>query len=131
MTQLRFLKGMQIYFPGGVTWSRKPLHLRRGPAWMNNPAALSVPQLRACLALARAAHDRAYGRKGKRYYKGMMMPAPAVIVAETVPKGVGVHGGKSPDARRRERHRAAAASIAALEALLAAKGAAPTAPAPA
>ena len=94
---------------------------KRGPPWMNNRAALSVPQLKACIALAEAAHA-AYGTKGKLPYKGVMMPAVAVKVAETVPKGAKVHGGLTREERARLRHEAASASIATLKSLLAQKG---------
>ena len=93
---------------------------------MGNVANLSVPQLKACLALAEAAH-RAYGKFGKVRYKGVEMPAVAVEVAKAVPKGAGVHGGKTYAERRRERHEAAAASIEALRALITAKEALPKA----
>lgn len=123
MTQLKTLKGMQIYF--SVPWSRKPITFRRGPPWMGNVANLSLPQLKACLALAEAAHTKGWGAFGKIRYKGVMMPAPAVKVAVTVPKGAKVHGGKTLEERRRERHEAAAASIEALRALITAKAALP------
>jgi hypothetical protein len=123
MTELKTLKGMQIYF--SVPWSRKALTLRRGPPWMGNVANLSLPQLEAALALAEAAHTKAYGQFGKRRYKGVMMPAPAVIVATTVAKGAGAHGGKTPETRRREAHEAAAASIEALRSLISMKRALP------
>ena len=125
MTQLKTLKGMQIYF--SVPWARKPITFRRGPPWMGNVANLSLPQLKACLALAEAAH-RAYGKFGKVRYKGVEMPAVAVEVAKAVPKGAGVHGGKTYEERRRERHEAAAASIEALRALITAKEALPGVP---
>jgi hypothetical protein len=121
VAKLKFLKGMQIYF--SVPWSRKALTLRPGPPWIDNVANLSLPQLKAALALAEAAHTRAYGQFGKRRYKGMMMPASAVIVATTVPKGPGIHGGKTIEERRRERHEAAAASIEALRSLITVKSA--------
>jgi len=127
MAKLKMLKGMQIYF--SVPWSRKPLTIRPGPRWLGNRAALSVPQLKACLALAEAAYSKSWGSQGFRYYKGINMPASAVIVATTVSKGEGVHGGKSRAERRRERHEAAAASIEALRALITMKSALPGAPA--
>ncbi len=127
MTQLKTLKGLQVYF--SVPWSRKAITFRRGPPWMGNVANLSLPQLKACLALADAAYTRGWGKFGKRRYKGVMMPAPAVEVAVAVPKGAGVHGGKTPAERRRERHEAAAASIEALRALITAKTALPGVPA--
>ncbi len=128
MTQLKTLKGMQIYF--SVPWSRKPITFRRGPPWMGDSSQLSVPQLEACLALAEAAHTKAYGAFGKRRYKGLTLPAPAVIVATTVAKGAKVHGGKTIEERRRERHEAAAASIEALRSLITMRRALPAVPRP-
>jgi hypothetical protein len=126
MTELKTLKGMQIYF--SVPWSRKPITFRRGPPWMGNVANLSLAQLKAALALAEAASTKAFGAFGKRRYKGVMMPAPAVVVATSVAKGAGVHGGKTLETRRRERHEAAAASIEALRSLITMKTALPAAP---
>jgi len=118
MTQLKTLKGMQIYW--SVPWSRKPITFRRGPPWMGNVANLSVPQLKACLALAEAAYG-AFGKRGKVRYKGLNLPIVAVEVAKAVPKGAGVHGGKTRAERAREAHEAASASIEALRALISAK----------
>lgn len=110
----------------GPAWSRKPWILKTPPPWYRNRNALSGPQIKACLALARAA-TAAYGTRGKTPYKGVSMPAVAVKVAMAVPKGPGVHGGLSPSARATRAHNAAAASIASLESILAAKGVAPVA----
>ncbi|MEM0065026.1 MAG: hypothetical protein QW253_00060 [Metallosphaera sp.] len=126
MAKLAFLPKMQVYF--SVPWSRKPLTLRPGPPWIGDPEKLSVPQLRAALELSRAAYEKAYGKTGKERYKGVLMPRPAVIIAETVKKGPGVHGGITPEERRRRAHARARATIAYLEALLRAKGAAAPAP---
>lgn len=106
----------------GPAWSRKPWILKTPPPWYRNRNALSGPQIKACLALAEAA-TAAYGTKGKTPYKGVSMPSVAVKVATAVPKGPGVHGGLSPDQRAARAHEAAAASIASLRSLLAAKGA--------
>ena len=108
----------------GVPWSRKPWILKTPPPWYKNRDALSGPQLKADIALARAA-TAAYGTRGKTHYKGVSMPAVAVKVAMTVPKGVSVHGGLSRDQRASRAHAAAGASIASLESLLAQKGAGP------
>jgi len=123
MTKLKALKGMQIYF--SVPWSRKPLTLRRGPPWQDNVANLSLPQLRAAYALAKAAHEFAYGVKGKILYKGLRIPKAAFVVAQAVPKGPGVHEGMTPEERRAERHAAAEATLAYLESLIRAKGGTP------
>jgi hypothetical protein len=76
--------------------------------------------LKAAIALAKAATG-AYGTRGKMRYKGVSMPAVAVKVAMAVPKGARAHGGKTIAERAAERHATAAASIAALEALLSTK----------
>lgn len=94
---------------------------KKAPPWMGNRAALSVPQLKANLALANVATE-AYGTRGKEMYKGVAMPKVAVAVAKGVPKGPGVHGGVSPEERSRAAHEAAGASIASLRSLIAAKG---------
>jgi hypothetical protein len=120
MTELKTLKGMQIYF--SVPWSRKPITFRRGPPWMGNVANLSGPQLKAALALAEAAYSKGYRQYGKIRYKGLNLPAPAVIVAQSVPKGAKVHGGMTRVERAERRHAAAGASIEALRALITAKG---------
>jgi len=98
-------------------WSRHKLILKTPPPWAGNRDALSVPQLKACAALADAAYG-AFGTKGKMQYKGVNMPAVAVKVAIAVPKGEKAHGGKSEDERRNERHAAASASIASLKTLI-------------
>jgi len=108
----------------GAPWSRKPWILKSPPPWYRNRGALSGPQLKANIALARAA-TAAYGTRGKTPYKGVTMPSVAVKVATTVPKGPGVHGGLTRDQRASRAHAAAAASIAGLETLLAQKGAGP------
>ena len=102
-------------------WTAKPYYLRKPPAWYGNRNALSGPQLKACIALAEAA-TAAYGTKGKTPYKGFNMPAVAVKVAMTVPKGPGAHGGLKPEERARRAHEAASASIASLKSVLARKG---------
>jgi len=102
-------------------WSRKRWILKTPPPWFRNRNALSGPQLKACLALATAA-NAAYGTKGKTPYKGVSMPAVAVKVATTVPKGAKAHGGLSRDERATRAHETAAASIAGLRSILAAKG---------
>ena len=102
-------------------WSRKDYILKSPPAWAGNRAALSGPQLKACIALARAATG-AYGTRGKTPYKGVSMPSIAVKVATTVPKGAGAHGGLSPAQRGERAHAAAGASIASLENLLSTRG---------
>lgn len=96
-------------------WSRKDIILKRPPSWAGNPANLSNPQKKACVALGEAAMA-AYGTKGKTPYKGVSMPSVAVKVAVAVPKGEGVHGGKSKETRRTERHDAARASLDSLRA---------------
>jgi len=112
------IPGVHIsFFP---PWSRKLFGFKRGAPWTGDVGKLSLPQLKACLALAEAAYD-AYGTMGKVYYKGKNMPAVAVEVAKKVRKGAGVHGGVKPAERRRLRHEAAEASIAALKALIEAK----------
>lgn len=104
----------------GPPWSRKPWILKTPPPWYRNRNALSGPQLKACIALGRAA-TAAYGTMGKAPYKGVSMPAVAVEVAKTVPKGAKVHGGLSRRERAERAHAAAGASIASLEAILAGK----------
>lgn len=112
------IPGVHIsFFPD---WSRKLFGFKRGAPWTGDVSKLSVPQLKACLALANAAYG-AYGTMGKQYYKGKNMPAVAVEVAKAVAKGPGVHGGVRPAERRRLRHEAASASIAALRSLIEAK----------
>jgi len=66
---------------------------------------------------------RSERRTQQRPYKGLNMPAIAVKVAGAVSKGPKVHGGKTVAERAAERHEAARSSIAALRALIAAKGA--------
>ena len=123
MTKLKAIPGMQIYLPGAVSqWTEKPLILRRGPAWMGRVENLSGPQLKAAYALAKAAYEFAYGKKGKVRYKGKNLPIGAFIVAQAVPKGAGVHGGKTRAERAEERHAAAAATLAYLESLIREKG---------
>lgn len=113
-----------VHISWAVPWSRRPVIFKRGAPWTGAAAKLSVPQLKAALALAKTA-TAAYGTFGKLQYKGIAMPAVAVKVAIGVSKGAGVHGGKTPAVRRAERHEAARASIAALEALLTMKAALP------
>lgn len=106
----------------GVPWSRKAWILKAPPAWYRNRNALSAPQLKACIALGDAA-TAAYGTRGKTPYKGVSMPAVAVKVATTVPKGSKVHGGLSKSERAERAHAAAGTSLAGLKSLLATKGA--------
>jgi len=101
----------------GVPWSRKRWIMKSPPAWYRNRSALSGPQAKACMALGDAAFA-AFGTMGKTQYKGVSMPAVAVKVATTVPKGEGAHGGKTKESRRTERHAAARASLDALRALI-------------
>lgn len=96
-------------------WSGKPYVLKTPPPWAGNRNALSNAQKKACIALGDAAFT-AYGTKGKIPYKGFNMPAVAVKVATAVPKGEGVHGGKSRETRRTEAHEASRASLDALRA---------------
>ena len=103
-------------------WSRKQYILKTPPPWYRNRAALSGPQIKACLALGTAAIS-ARGTTGKTPYKGVSMPSVAVKVATSVPKGAGVHGGRTAADLRTIRQAAADASMASLRSLLAAKGA--------
>jgi len=105
-----------------VPWTAKTYVLKTPPPWMGNRNALSPPQLKACIALSRAA-TAAYGKRGKLPYKGFSMPIVAVEVAKTVTKGAGVHGGLTREERARRAHETAGASIASLEAILAGRGA--------
>ncbi|MBA7639582.1 hypothetical protein ES703_47241 [subsurface metagenome] len=98
----------------GVPWSRKRWIMKAPPAWYRNRNALSAPQKKACAALGEAAYA-AYGTTGKTPYKGVSMPAIAVKIAITVPKGEGAHGGKKKADRRTEAHTAARASLDALK----------------
>lgn len=102
-------------------WARRKYVLKRPAPWTGKRENLSGPQLKACLALARAA-TASYGKRGKVPYKGVNMPVVAVEVAKAVPKGASVHGGLSRADRARRAHEAASASIASLESILAAKG---------
>lgn len=111
----------------GPPWSRKAWILKTPPPWFRNREALSAAQLKACIALANAATG-SYGTTGKRMYKGVNMPAIAVEVATKVSKGVGAHGGISPEQRRAQRHAAASASIQGLQSILARKQGAVTLP---
>lgn len=111
----------------GPAWSRKPWILKTPPPWYKNREALSPAQLKACIALGEAAMG-AFGTRGKRQYKGVSMPAVAVEVAARVPKGVGAHGGVSPEQRRQQRHSAATASLEGLRSILQRKGAAAALP---
>jgi hypothetical protein len=115
------LSGLQVYI--SVPWAKKPITFRNPPPWAPGKVeSLSGPQLKAAYALARAAHDYAYGKTGKAYYKGVMLPIGAFIVATSVPKGAGVHGGKTIKERAELRHTAAATTLAYLESLLRTKG---------
>lgn len=105
-------------------WSRRKKHMRSPPPWYKNRNALSAPQLKACLELARAA-TAAFGKRGKAKYKGVNMPIVAVEVAKTVKKGSKIHGGLSRAERATRAHGVAPASIASLEAILATKIAVP------
>lgn len=107
-----------VFFP---PWSKRPFGFRSPAPWQGNAAALSVPQLKACVALAEAASG-AFGTRGKAVYKGRSMPAICLKVAAVVPSGPGVHGGIPPVERARMRHELAGKSISALRSLIAAKG---------
>jgi len=98
-------------------WSRKKIILKSPPPWVGNRNALSPAQVKACVALGEAAYA-AYGTTGKIPYKGVSMPAVAVKVATAVPKGEGVHGGRTKEERRRLAHEGARASLDALKALV-------------
>jgi len=111
----------RVHISWAVPWSRRPIIFKQGAPWTGNAAALSVPQLKACLALAEEATS-AYGTMGKLSYKGVSMPAVAVKVAEGVAKGPKVHGGMTRRERAEQSHRLAGARIAALRSLIAAKG---------
>lgn len=111
----------RVHLAWAPPWSKRPVIFKQGAPWTGDAGKLSVPQLKACLALAETAYN-AYGTFGKQRYKGVSMPAVAVKVAAAVTKGAGVHGGVTPAERRRAAHEAATASIAALRALIAAKG---------
>jgi hypothetical protein len=115
------LSGLQVYL--SVPWAKKPLTFRNPPPWA--PAkveSLSGPQLLAAYSLAKAAYDFAWEQKGKIRYKGRNIPIGAVIVAQAVSKGAGVHGGKTIEERAKLRHAAAATTIAYLESLIRTKG---------
>jgi hypothetical protein len=101
----------------GPPWSRKEWILKTPPPWAGNSRNLSGPQAKACIALGDAAFA-AYGTTGKTHYKGVNMPSVAVKVATVVPKGEGIHGGKTQATRRKEAHDAARASIDSLRALV-------------
>jgi len=117
------LAGLQVYLPGAVAqWTRKPLIIRNPPPWVLGVENLSDAQLKACYALAKAAHDYAYGKRGKVKYKGLNLPIGAVIVAEAVPKGAKVHGGRTRAERAEERHLMADVMISYLESLIRARG---------
>lgn len=111
----------RVHLSWAPPWSRRPIIFKQGAPWTGDAGKLSVPQLKACLSLAEAAYA-AYGTRGKSRYKGVSMPSVAVKVAMAVSKGAGVHGGVTPAERRKAAHDAASASIAALRALIAAKG---------
>ena len=111
----------RVHIAWAVPWSRRPIIFKQGAPWTKNAGALSTPQLKACLALARTA-TAAYGTMGKLQYKGVSMPAVAVKVAAGVAKGAKIHGGKTLRERAEERHALAGARIAALEALISARG---------
>ena len=116
------LAGLQVYLPGAVSqWTRKPLILRNAPPWAFGLENLSGPQLSACYALAKAAHDYAYGQKGKVRYKGLNLPIGAALVAQSVPKGIKVHGGMSRAERAALRHSMAGVMLSYLEALMSEK----------
>jgi len=111
------LSGLQVYL--SVPWAKKPVTFRNPPPWAPGKVEnLSGPQLKAAYALAKAAHDQAYGKKGKI----MGLPIGAVIVRQAVPKGAKVHGGLTIHERAERRHAAAAATLAYLESLIRAKG---------
>lgn len=98
-------------------WAKKDFYLRSPPPWYKNRKNLSDPQKKAAVALGEAAYA-AYGKRGKRMYKGVNMPVVAVEVAKAVPKGKKVHGGKTKKERAREAHEAAKASLDSLRALI-------------
>lgn len=83
--------------------------LKRYPRRINTPN-----QIKAQIALGEAAYS-AYGSKGT--IAGI--PAVAAKVRDMVPKGAGVHGGKSAGQVREENHAAARGSIEALKSKLA------------
>jgi len=115
------LSGLQVYL--SVPWSKKPVTFRNPPPWAPGKVeSLSGPQLKAAYSLAKAAYEHAYGKKGKAYYKGTMMPIGAFIVATSVAKGAKIHGGKTVKERAELRHTAAASTLAYLESLLRTKG---------
>ncbi len=112
------LAGLQVYM--SVPWAKKPLTFRNPPPWAPGKVEnLSGPQLMAAYALAKAAYEQAYGKRGK--VRGL--PIGAFIVQQAVPKGAKVHGGRTAAERAELRHAAAAATIAYLESLIRAKGA--------
>lgn len=114
----------RLHLTWSVPWARRPMTLKRGAPWTDNRTALSTAQLKADLALAEAAYGVGLtpAAMGKLPYKGKSMPAVAVLVADKVPKGEGTHGGRPRLERRRRSHDAAAASIAVLRSLIAARG---------
>jgi len=53
MLAKRFPIPMQVYFPGGMHWAKKPIIIRSPPRWaFGHPELLSTAQKRATLALA-------------------------------------------------------------------------------
>jgi hypothetical protein len=120
------LAGLQVYLPGGVAqWTKKPLIFRNPPPWVMGVDLLSDGQLKAAYALARAAFEFAFGKRGKVRYKGMNLPIGAATVAYAVPKGAKVHGGMTKAERAEIRHKMAEVTIAYLESLLKTRGISP------
>jgi len=117
------LAGLQVYI--SVPWAKKRITFRNPPDWAEKVENLSLPQLMAAYSLAKAAYEFAWDKKGKIKYKGRNIPIGAFIVAQAVSKGAGVHGGKTLEERRAERHAAAEATIAYLESLIRTKGGTP------
>ncbi|MCD6593281.1 hypothetical protein J7L00_04270 [Candidatus Bathyarchaeota archaeon] len=108
---------VQIVQRGGVRWAKKSWWYRRPPPWAGGKIELlSVPQLRACLELARTASAN-FGAKG--LIGGL--PAIAAKVAEAMAGKS--YGGIKPEERRRLRHETVTpATIRKLESLIRRKG---------
>lgn len=114
----------RVHLSWGVPWSRRTIVMKRGAPWTGDAGQLSVFQLRACLSLAEGAYSLFDNKeaRGKIRYKGVNMPAIAVLVGERVKKGIGIYGGPTPEDKRRRDHKTAESTIAALRALIEAKG---------
>lgn len=102
--------GAKMVLSKAPSWSKEGYVIKRYPRRINTPN-----QLKAQIALSEAAYN-AYGSEGM--VAGI--PAVAAAVQSAVPKGVGVHGGKSRKQIAEENHAAARASIEALKSKLAA-----------